>query len=384
MNPELTPKQQASEAIRQAETILITSAQHPTIDQVAATLALAAILRKIGKKVTAIVTDAPPQQLNFLDQKDLSKGLTGMRDFIVKLDLSRSEVEKLRYEVGGGKLNIFVTPFKGGFTPADVSYAYGDYHYDLAVVMGVPSRTRIDRVYTENTSLFERLPIVNIDYHRSNEGYGAINLIEPNAASLCEILVALGESLQNGILDADIATMLLTGVMASTDRFTAGHTTSKSLTVAAQLMAAGARHADVSRALFKGNRPGDAGRSGESSRGGRDNRPGGERQPDVGRPERERREAVPQPAAEPVRDTAGGSRSVTLPADEPEKETADPIIEPGHIAFEQEGAVQPTTADAVPVRPESMPMADFAAAAEILRTNDGDSERSQDGRPAQS
>ena len=252
MNPnELTPKQQSSEAIRQAETILILTGQHPTIDQTAATIALASILRKFGKKVTAIISDNVPQQVSFLPTSEIDRGMDGLRDFIIRVDQTKAVAEKLRYEVEGEKLNIYLTPQKGGFAPSDITYAHGDFHYDLAIVLGVPTRARIDKVYAENASLFTTLPIVNLDYHRSNENYGAINLIEPTAASLCEMLVALAESLQSGMIDETLATCLLAGIISSTDRFTAAHTTSKSLTVAAQMMAAGAKQQVIVKSLFR-------------------------------------------------------------------------------------------------------------------------------------
>ena len=76
MNPDLTPKQQTSEAIRQAETILIITGQHPSIDQVASTMALAAVLRKFGKKVTALISDSLPQQVSFLETGELDRNLS--------------------------------------------------------------------------------------------------------------------------------------------------------------------------------------------------------------------------------------------------------------------------------------------------------------------
>lgn len=268
---DLTPKQQTSEAIRQAENILILTGQHPSIDQVAATIALSAVLRKFGKKVTAIISDSLPPQTQFLGTTGLDRGMGGLRDFILKVNMAKSEVDKLRYEVEDGKLNIYITPFQGGFAPSDVTFAYGDYKYDVAITLGVPTRARIDRVFEQNKTLFANLPILNIDFHRSNENYGAVNLIEPTASSLSEILVALAESLQNGIIDESIATALLAGIMASTDRFTATHTTSKSLTVAAQLMAAGANQPDVVRGLFRDsrdNRDKDNRDRGDQPRGG--------------------------------------------------------------------------------------------------------------------
>ena len=394
---DLTPKQQTSEAIRQAETILITTGQHPSADQVAAVIALSAILRKFGKKVSAIISDAVPQSVQFLDLTGVDKGLSGMRDFILKVDVTKSEVDKLRYEVEGSKLNVYITPFKGGFAPSDVTFGYGDFHYDIAIVLGVPTRTRIDRVYAENQNLFNTIPVVNLDFHRTNESYGAINLIEPTASSLCEILVATSESLQSGLIDADIATVMLTGLMASTDRFTASHTTSKSLTVAAQMMAAGAKQQTVVKGLFRDGRDGgDRDQRYERSerredrprddRGRSNDRPSQpERQRDAVRPEPARAE-VARPELtrpEPARPEQVRSEQVQNPEAEltpaPGTTTEESIIEPHHIepslpvepAPEQPAQDVPIgeAVEATPViEPAAIPMADFASAVELLPT----------------
>lgn len=254
-NPgELTPKQQAAESIRQAGNILIMTGQHPTNDQITAVLALSMLLRKLDKRVTAVISDNIPATLNFLPLDQLDKNLSGMRDFVLKLDLAKAEVDKLKYTVEDGKLNIHITPFKGGFSPTDVSFGYGSYHYDLLIVLGVPTRARIDKVFTQTPGGFSDIPMINIDFHRSNEQYGAVNHIDGYASSLCEILTALAESVQNGMIDEEIATILLTGIIAATDRFTATHTTAKSLTVAAQLMAAGAKQQTIVKNLYKSGR----------------------------------------------------------------------------------------------------------------------------------
>lgn len=249
---DLTPKQQTSEAIRQADNILIVAGVNPTVDQIVAVSGLAAILRKFGKKTSAVISEQLPSKLSFLELPAPDKNLQGLRDFILKVDVRKSEVDKLKYTVEDEKLNIHITPFKGGFAPSDVTFAYGSFHFDIIIVLGVASRNRIDRVFDKTPDMLDNTPIINIDFHRINENYGAVNLIDPNAASLCEILVALSESLQTGLIDEPIATALLTGIMASTDRFTAQHTTAKALTVAAQLMAAGAKQQAVVRALYKG------------------------------------------------------------------------------------------------------------------------------------
>jgi|GEM_PF-622300 len=254
MDRELTPKQQTSEAIRQAETILIMTGQHPSIDQVASTIALAALLRKYGKKVTAVVSDEIPAGAKFLSTNLVESTLGGLRDFIVRVDLKNAELDKLKYTIENAKLNIHITPFAGSFQQRDVTYDYGDYQFDLVIILGVASYARIDKIYAQNAELLRQIPLVNIDFHRSNEQYGAINLIEGTAASLSEILIALSESLQSGMIDEKIATTMLAGIMAATDRFTATHTTAKTMTVAAQMMAMGANQQDVVKGLYRDNR----------------------------------------------------------------------------------------------------------------------------------
>lgn len=252
MEKELTPKQQTSEALRQAETVLILTGQHPSVDQVASAAALGAILRKFGKKATTVISDEIPAAARFLPLEGVVTQLEGLRDFIVSLDMAHSQVDQLKYSIDNNRLNIQITPFTGGFTAKDVSFSHGDFHFDLIVVLGVASHARIDRVYAQNAQLLHAIPLINIDFHRSNEQYGAINLIEPTAASLGEILVALSESLQSGMVDEKIATIMLAGIMSATDRFTAGHTTAKALTVAAQMIAMGADQPAVVRGLYRG------------------------------------------------------------------------------------------------------------------------------------
>ncbi len=389
---DLTPKQQTSEAIRQAETIVILTGQHPSVDQVTAVMALAALLRKFEKKVTAIISDNPPTAVQALDMGSIDRGLAGSRDFVLKLDVSKVEVDKLRYEVAESKLNIYLTPFKGSFAPSDVTFGYGDFHYDLAIVLGVPTRARIDRIYEQNAASFETIPVVNLDFHRSNENYGAVNLIEPNASSLCEMLVALSESLQSGSIDGEIATALLMGIVASTDRFTAAHTSPKSLTVAAQMMAAGARQQAVVRALYRDGKSEPRGGERSNERGNQ-NQSTSPRQaapapararPAQPQPERNRPQSEPSTTQQrPPLDT---KLATVAPVNEqiisPDKHHSDPpaeldlpIIQPGHIELSEPDSQEPGQVAKVsepefertaPDRPQSMPIADFAAAAEMF------------------
>lgn len=349
MDRELTPKQQTSEAIRQAETILIMTGQHPSVDQVASTIALAALLRKYGKKVTAVVSDDIPAGAKFLRTNLVESTLGGLRDFIVRVDLKNAELDKLKYTIENAKLNIHITPFAGSFQQRDVNFDYGDYQFDLVIILGVASYARVDKIYAQNAELLRQIPLVNIDFHRSNEQYGAINLIEGTAASLSEILIALSESLQSGMIDEQIATTMLAGIMAATDRFTASHTTAKTMTVAAQMMAMGANQQEVVKGLYRDNR-GDS----------RDRKPASREATPVPRPNPQpaqraqsapvERQVQPQPVAP--------ARPVVTEAREAPREVAPPVPQAPQPAPNQvyQQPVAPRAQPPQPPQPSATPL----------------------------
>lgn len=286
---DLTPKQQASEAIRQAESILLVTGTRPNIDQVASMVALTHALRKMNKKVTPLITDRVPGGAQFIARNVIETSLSGARDFIVQVSLAKAEVDKVKYTVEDGKLNIHVTPFSGGFNPSDVTFDKGDFHFDLIIALGVPRRSNLDRIFEQNPRLLESTPMLNLDFHRINEQHGAINLVETNSSTLSEMVLALTESVQGGLLDQQLATALLAGIMAATDRFTSANTTAKSMTVAAQMLAAGADQQKVTKEIF----------------GERERKPRREEQPkSAPKPEYKPVEQVPapQPSPEPVQE----------------------------------------------------------------------------------
>lgn len=83
-----------------------------------------------------------------------------------------------------------------------------------------------------------RKPDINIDHHITNENYGAINVIVPEAVATCAILT---DFLPNWGLDIDheIAASLVTGIVTDTLGFRTANTTPDSLRQAASLMETG-------------------------------------------------------------------------------------------------------------------------------------------------
>jgi phosphoesterase RecJ-like protein len=98
--------------------------------------------------------------------------------------------------------------------------------------------------------LFEA-PKINIDINPANEYYGAINFVDINATSVCELLVLLFEKFEQQAVDEDMATALLVGIISRTHSFQHSHTTPRAFLKASELIALGGRQQEIIKNLFK-------------------------------------------------------------------------------------------------------------------------------------
>ncbi len=253
---ELTPKQQAVELIRDANSILLLTHDRPDADALGSILAIHKVLAGLGKHVDAVVTGAVASAFQFLPGVDVLKNdLKNGSDFVISIDTTTTKIEKIMYKRDGDdSLNIIVTPATGvELTPEHVSFSSGSPKWQLIMVLDCSDSNRIGPLFEQNSDLFYSTPLVNIDHHPGNDYFGKVNLVDLTATSTSEILVSLIESLarDKNLLDEDVATCLLAGIMGDTSSFQNTNTTPKSFTVAAQLIAAGARQQDIVRHIFK-------------------------------------------------------------------------------------------------------------------------------------
>ncbi|MBI4101160.1 hypothetical protein HY441_01640 [Candidatus Microgenomates bacterium] len=248
-----TQKQQITEILRQATNVVITTRKQPSIDDVAAVIALAQIMEKMGRRCEAVISGEVPSNLNFLPLGLLHQQFKGVRDFVIELDTSKTEADKLKYvpDARSKRVKVFVTPYDGNFTKDDLSFSYGDYHCDGVIALGASGLSDLDPAIASQNELLSKTRVVTVSAAGQTPAAAANVLAwhEPQASSVCEMLMSLTEALQSGLLDNQIATSLLTGIDSATDHFTAPNTTPKIMTMAAQLMAAGADQAAIIRHL---------------------------------------------------------------------------------------------------------------------------------------
>jgi bifunctional oligoribonuclease and PAP phosphatase NrnA len=123
--------------------------------------------------------------------------------------------------------------------------------YDLLCLVDCSDRRRLGAFYDDDPSRVEgSVPIVNIDHHVTNDRFGVINIVEPEAASTAEIVADLLR-LWGVPTTTPIAECLLTGIYGDTLGLRTEATTSRTMRVAADLVDAGANPAAITDALFR-------------------------------------------------------------------------------------------------------------------------------------
>jgi phosphoesterase RecJ-like protein len=100
----------------------------------------------------------------------------------------------------------------------------------------------------------DRIRVVNVDHHASNERFGDLNWVDPSFSSCGEMVWELVKA-SGAKADRAIATCVYTAIVTDTGRFSFSNTTVATHANAAELLALGVRPAEISRALFRQKTP---------------------------------------------------------------------------------------------------------------------------------
>ena len=193
-------REAVADAIRGATRITIICHENPDADTLGSALALRMATERLGKQVEVVAADPVPPAL-----------------------IGLPHIGEVR-----------TTP---GLEP------------DVALVTdGPPSRT--GAIARDCAEWLARATIVNVDHHISNDGSeAAIAWVDADAAATCEMVALLVPDL--GVeIDADIATVLLAGIVQDTHTFAHPNATPRTLRVAAGLVEAGASLSSIHRSIY--------------------------------------------------------------------------------------------------------------------------------------
>lgn len=243
---------QVRELAMKAKEILLVFRRDGVGDAVSSSLALASVLEKLGKRVTiASAHFRPPAKLSFLPGiARIVASLPLRRKFLISLDVSKTAVDELSYDMKGSDLVITILPREGNFSPQDITTKSEGPPFDLIVTLDTPDLASLGALFEEEPDFFYATPLVNIDHHPENEHYGQVNLVDLVASSTAEIIALHLPTFGEDLLDPDVATLLLAGMIAETKSFQE-RSTPRTLSLAAQLIEKGARREEIIRHFYQ-------------------------------------------------------------------------------------------------------------------------------------
>lgn len=236
-------RQQVIETIKGHNNVLVTVSADPSVDELSAAIGLTLLLDKMEKRSATIFSGAVPPAITFLEpEKTFESNPDSLRDFIIALD--KEKADHLRYKVEGDSVKIFITPYRTTLSQDDLQFSQGDYNVELVIALGVKDQAHLDKAMESHGKIMHDSTVVTATAGKDGgSNLGSLNWHNQTASSLCEMVANLADGLKGDkktLLDQQVSTALLTGIVSSTDRFSNDHTSANTMTIAAQLMAAGA------------------------------------------------------------------------------------------------------------------------------------------------
>jgi nanoRNase/pAp phosphatase (c-di-AMP/oligoRNAs hydrolase) len=249
---ELSIQEQIFDQVRKANKILIALPEALTADSLASGLALKLFLQKLRKDAELFSSGVLPDSLKFLPGSDSVKSeIASGQSLVITLDTTQKNLDEISYQIAEGKAQIFLKSRGQPFAEEDLSFATDKFPLDLIVTLDAVSLESLGQLFQNRTDLFYQTPKISIDHKAGNEYFGAINLVDLAASSVAEILAGLLEQFEAELLDEDIATCLLAGIITKTNSFQHSQTTPQAFLKASKLVNLGGRQQEIIRHIYK-------------------------------------------------------------------------------------------------------------------------------------
>jgi phosphoesterase RecJ-like protein len=248
----LTTTEQIKHLIDESKHVLITFRKDGKGDAIGSAISLLLYLKKLGKRADIICLDfSLPRQFQFLKQSQaIQPNFSQLQKFIVTIDAKESGVEELSYDIKDEKLRIFITPQTGYFTKNHLKTAQSEFKYNLIFVIDSSDLKSLGEIHEKHIDLFSSIPMVNIDSHPDNEHFADVNLIDVASATTSEIMYKLMKKINESLIDEQISTALLTGIIANTKSFKTENIKPTTLQTASELIDKGADRDFIIKNLF--------------------------------------------------------------------------------------------------------------------------------------
>lgn len=246
--------------INKSKNILISFPIDWNGDAIASSLAMYLYLKKLGKNVDIGAErmkkndnfKIPTESFSFLPAfSEIKNSLENLMKFVVSLDLSHTKVSHVKYTIENNKLNFIISPRDGFFTSQDIRSSMSGFKYDLIITINAQDLESLGRIYDNNIDFFYKTNIINIDHSLENEEFGQLNLINLSAVAVSEIIYNLFSDHNHELIDEQIATCLLTGIIFKTKSFKTSNLTPQTLKASSDLIELGAKREEIVSRLYR-------------------------------------------------------------------------------------------------------------------------------------
>lgn len=230
-----------------AKNILVVLSREPSVDDLAAGLALFLSLEQAGKKA-AIVTEGIIRvghtNLFGVGQIQNTMPTASGGNLVITLGAvvaggTVPALEKLDWHPDGNNLDLILHVLPGHkFEPTFITPKFEDGKFDLIFTIGVPALAQLGMIYSSHQDVFAGVPLVNIDNKPANGSFGQHNLLDPQASSISEMIISLLLGLQLPF-EKDIATNILSGIFAATNNLQGTNTAADTFSAVAYALQVG-------------------------------------------------------------------------------------------------------------------------------------------------
>lgn len=234
------------ELIDGAKSILVVTHENPSADSVGSTLAAYLGLIGLGKIVTVACPSAMTVALSSFVGVNKFVSELGKKNFVISLDYVDGSIEKVSYNIEGDKFHLVIEPRPNHeFDEKKVHYSNQGTAADLIIAIDTIDLGGLKNLYETEKDLFASKSIINIDRHAANTNFGTVNVVDPAASSISEIVAQILSGI--GVkLTIDIANNLINAIYESTSNFTSPTISAAAFDVAAVCSRAGAKKFVVS------------------------------------------------------------------------------------------------------------------------------------------
>ena len=200
--------QQLNKILSGISNCIIIPHKNPDADALGSSMALYIFLSKLGKKTKIILPNSPPDYL----------------EWMIK------ERSVISYENSPEKTRRYLLDSQIIFT------------------LDFNSMKRIGALSKEIDNI--NRPLIMIDHHESPEKFSSLSLSKPEIGSTCEIVYNVMKSINDKLIDNEIATYIYSGILTDTGSFRYPLTTGDTHKIISELFKKGINHTKIHERIY--------------------------------------------------------------------------------------------------------------------------------------